>query len=83
MNALDFEAISQIIAGIHSENQRFKQLEVPVNLWKQLRNGNNRMIKNEVLWQMNLLEQMYLIHSLIKHIEIHQNQEDHCQNRNF
>lgn len=56
MNALDFEAISVIIAGIHSENQIFKQLEVPVNLWKQLRNGNNWMIKIEVLQQMNLLE---------------------------
>lgn len=73
MNALDFEAISVIIAGIHSENQIFKPLEAPVNLWKQLRNGNNRMIKIEVLQQMNLLEYMYLIHFQIKHIEIHQN----------
>jgi len=32
MNALVFEATSVIIAGIHSDNQRFKQLEVPVNL---------------------------------------------------
>lgn len=82
MNVLDFEATSQIIAGIHSDNQRFKQLEEPVNLWKQLRNGNNRMIKNEVLWQMNLLEQICSFRCQIKRIEIHQNQEDHCRNQN-
>ena len=83
MNALDSEAISQIIAAIHLENQKFKPLEEPVNLWKYLRNGNNWMIKIEVLQQMNLLEQICPIHCQIKRIEIHQNQEDHYQNQNF
>lgn len=82
MNAFDFDAISQIVAGIHSGNQRFKQLEEPVDLLKCLRNGNNRMIKIEVLQQMNLLEQICLFRSQIERIEIHQNQEDHCQNQN-
>jgi len=83
MNALDYEAISLIIAGTHLENQKFKQLEEPVNLWKYLRNGNNWMIKIEVLQQMILLEQICPIHCQIKCNEIHQNQEDHYQNQDF
>jgi len=82
MNALDYEAISLIIAGNHFENQKFKQLEEPVNLWKYIRNGNNWMIKMEVLQQMNPMEQICLIHCQIKRIEIYQNQEDHYQNQN-